>query len=456
MIAKILRRASPEDFAAQAVNDFQSETAEITGGPEPVLLRSILMVLATMVCSALVLAAVVRLERVVSASGRVISESPTLIVQPFDTSIVRSIRVHPGQEVHKGEILGTLDPTFSTADRAALQTHAERLKAEISRLEAEQEEREFLPSDDSPNNQMQKAIWLSRRAEYRSTVNKAQQLINTASLTIRRTTEDATHFRSRLDLASKVEGMRKELERSLVGSRLNSLLAADAREEISRGLSEAENTIRAATYDLEVQRATLDVYVQQWKSAVIKDLLDRRAEYDGVREDLAKAQKRWEMVDLRAVEDAVVLDVGNFSVGAVVQPGEKLFTLVPTAGDHVVEVDIDAADQGFVVPGQPASIKFAAYRYMEHGMGQGVVETISADSFAPADENHDANKARLPERFYRARIKVTDLPLRAVPTDFHIVPGMTLTTDIVVGDRTIMAYLVEGALRNASEGMREP
>jgi hypothetical protein len=53
-------------------------------------------------------------------------------------------------------------------------------------------------------------------------------------------------------------------------------------------------------------------------------------------------------------------------------------------------------------------------------------------------------------------VDVTDLPLRNVPQDFALVPGMTVTADIVVGRRSIMAYILEGTVRTFSEGMREP
>ncbi|WP_051340659.1 HlyD family type I secretion periplasmic adaptor subunit [Azospirillum halopraeferens] len=452
----LLRRASPEDFAAQAINDFQGETAEITGAPEPLLLRSAIHILAAMVVGALCLMAVAKLERVVIASGRIVSESPTLLVQPLETSIVRSINVRPGQEVRKGDVLATLDPTFSAADLSSLQTEAERLRAEIARLEAEKEGRDFAIIEDSPFFQLQMAIWRARQAEYRSMISRSKQLIDTANITIARASDDVKHYRTRLGLASDVEGMRKELERSKIGSRLNSLIAEDVRVEISRNLAEAENTIRAARNDLEVQRSDQEVFIQKWHGAVIKDLLDRRAEFHAVQERLAKAQRRWEMVDLRAVEDAVVLEVADFSVGAVVQPAEKLITLVPTIGQYFAEVDVDAADQGFIAAGQPVKIKFSAYPYIKHGTGEGVVRTISADSFSRTEDRRDINRGRLPERFYRARIDVTDLALRGVPDDFQLTPGMPLSADIVVGQRTILSYLLEGAMRGALEGMREP
>jgi len=37
-----------------------------------------------------------------------------------------------------------------------------------------------------------------------------------------------------------------------------------------------------------------------------------------------------------------------------------------------------------------------------------------------------------------------------------LIPGMTLAGDIMVGHRTILSYIVEGALRTGSEAMREP
>jgi hypothetical protein len=37
-----------------------------------------------------------------------------------------------------------------------------------------------------------------------------------------------------------------------------------------------------------------------------------------------------------------------------------------------------------------------------------------------------------------------------------LLPGDTLTGDVMVGSRTIMSYLVEGVLSTTSRAMREP
>src|SRR5689334_13184106 len=41
---------------------------------------------------------------------------PNLVVQPLETSVIREIHVAVGDLVHKGDVLATLDPTFSQSD----------------------------------------------------------------------------------------------------------------------------------------------------------------------------------------------------------------------------------------------------------------------------------------------------------------------------------------------------
>jgi HlyD family secretion protein len=49
--------------------------------------------------------ALIPIDQVVTAHGIVVSQSPTILVQPLDTSIVRSIDVREGQRVRAGEVL---------------------------------------------------------------------------------------------------------------------------------------------------------------------------------------------------------------------------------------------------------------------------------------------------------------------------------------------------------------
>jgi len=53
-------------------------------------------------------------------------------------------------------------------------------------------------------------------------------------------------------------------------------------------------------------------------------------------------------------------------------------------------------------------------------------------------------------------VRVDKAELRAVPKDFRLIPGMTLTAEIKVGDRRVITYLLYPVIRSLDETMREP
>ncbi|PWC78124.1 HlyD family type I secretion periplasmic adaptor subunit [Azospirillum sp. TSH64] len=439
-----------KSHSEQTINDFQSETAELTGAADPLAARLTVWLLATLVIVAVGLASVARLERVVSARGQVVSQSPTIVIQPLETSIVRSTLVREGQIVRKGDMLASLDPTFSAADVARFERQRDSLAAEIERLQMELDGKTYVERPGDADSMLQAAIWKARKTEYASSMVNFSQKQDAARATLARSRDDADHYKTRLRLISDIESMRRTLEENKTGSRLNSLLASDARVEASRNMAASESAIQSARHELEALQSEQEVYVQQWRSRIMQELVAKRVEHDRVSEEYAKAVKRHDLVEMRAVEDAVVLDVAPLSVGSVIQTAEKIMTLVPLNTALEVEAEIDAADQGFVKAGDIVQLKFDAYKYVEHGMGRGIVRTISEDSFTRRDGVGSGKP------FYRARIELTDIKLHNVPSDFRLVPGMPLTTDIVVGSRTILSYLVEKAIVSISEGMREP
>ena len=102
----------------------------------------------------------------VTAQGRVVSRSPTLVLQPLETAIVRSINVHEGQAVQAGQVLARLDPTFAAADMGALAAQVASLQAQVSRLQAEADGQPFAYSGTDPNLALQAAIFGQRQSEY--------------------------------------------------------------------------------------------------------------------------------------------------------------------------------------------------------------------------------------------------------------------------------------------------
>ena len=114
------------------------------------------------------------------------------------------------------------------------------------------------------------------------------------------------------------------------------------------------------------------------------------------------------------------------------------------------EIWINSQDNSFIRVGDPVTLKLDAYMFLRHGTVRGVVKSISQGSFTADDNNQPVPP------YFKVRVAVKELHLRNVPQDFKLIPGNTLSGEVLVGRRTILSYLVEGALRTGSEAMREP
>ena len=449
------------DPALPAILEFQSPSTAVINAPIPQSARGTVWMISSMFIACVVAMGLIPIDEVVTAPGKVVAKSATLVVQPLETSIVRSIDVHEGEAVHAGQVLARLDPTFAAADLGASAAQVSSLQAQVARMQAEVENKAFNYSGIDPNLSLQAAIFAQRKAEYDYKLENFKQKADSLIASIARSNSDAAGYRDRLTVAQSVEGMRRELEKLQVGSRLNTLAAMDNRAEMSRNLAAAQEQASAARRDLAALLADRDGYVQQWHADVAEKLAEATSKLSDAREQLNKAQLRRQLVELRADRDATVLTVSKVSVGSVLQSGQQLITLVPSDAPLEVEANIAGRDDGYVHVGDPVAIKFDTFPFTQYGMAYGTVRIISADSFTSQDDARNPTGA-LPvpgnsvEPYYRSRIAIDRVELHNTPAGFHLLPGMPVTADVKVGKRTMLRYLLTRVLPVATDAMREP
>jgi len=451
-----------DNISLPSLLEFQSPTGALSHVPVRGPARSVIWVVCTMIVALLVVSGLLPVDKVVSAQGRVVSKSPTVVVQPLETAIVRSIDVREGQVVHKGDLLARLDPTFATADGAAVQAQADSLAAEVERLAAEAAGVQYRPVRPDKDTALQAATFAQRASERQFRLENYAQKIAGLESTVGRLQQDVTSYASRVQLSRTVEQKRRELEKLEVGSQLNTLSAVDTRLEAERSLASTARQLQSARSDLDGMRAERDAYDQNWRSTVSKDLTDASRKLSDARENLTKATLRRQLVELRADQDAIVLTVARVSVGSVLQSGDQFLTLVPMDAPLEVEVNVPGSEAGFVHAGEPVTIKFDTFPYVQYGTAQGSVRLMSADSFTgnPDAGQRGAQQQQQSQQptpsFYRARISIDHNGLHDLPANFSIVPGMPVTADVKTGERTVLTYLLNRALPVWMDGMREP
>jgi hemolysin D len=447
-------RRRPTDLLAAPISAFESETQAVIQKTTPYSEHAILHVLAGMIVLAIALMCVVKLDRVVTSAGKILPTQGSLFVTPLDRAIVTSIQVHTGDVVKKGQVLATLDPTFAQADLKDLQQKKASDEALVARLKAELAGRPFVADPSSPFQVMQASLWSQRQAEYAQGVSDFDSRIRSAQATVQRGAQDADEYKKRLDLAKELEQQQVTLQSKGFGSRLRVISAQDTRVEVERMATESQNETTQAQHDMSAVAAQRAVFVNKWRDDTTSQLVQAQNDLDTQTQALAKASRVSDLSRLVAPQDAVVLNIGQASIGSVIDPNtsttQPLFTLVPMGGALEADVKVAARDIGFIKPGDAVRVKLDAYKFTEHGTAEGVIKTISDGSFTTDDNGQPT------QPYFKVRVRFTKVQLRNVPPNFQLVPGMTLQGDIRVGGRTIMAYLLEGALRTGSEAMREP
>src|SRR6476661_11255122 len=115
---------------------FLPAALEIVETPPSPIGRAIIYTVIAVVVAALAWASIGTVDIVAVAPGKIIPSGRTKTIQPFETGVVRAIRVRDGQSVSAGDVLIELDPTMSLAERDHIQSDLTAAQLDIARLTA--------------------------------------------------------------------------------------------------------------------------------------------------------------------------------------------------------------------------------------------------------------------------------------------------------------------------------
>ena len=435
--------------------DFLPDADAIERGPLPRFVRITLHVLLGAFVTFIIWASLSHVEKVVVAKGRLVNPLPNIVVQPLDTSIIQRIEVRVGQVVKKGQVLATLDPTFTQADEAQLRTRLQSLDTQTAGLRAELEGKRTpggTTGRGDADTLLQSQLSGERQANFEAQKTKMDQNIARLQAGLETNKRDQVILAQRVKSLREVEAMQEQLMAEQFGAKMHLLEARDRRLEVERDMILQHNKEQEMERELGSARAERDAFGRSWRQKMMEDLLTATRDRDGINEQLAKADKRHKMVQMVAPQDGVVLEIAKLSQGSIVREAEPLFTLVPLGAELEAEVQIDSLDVGTIKPADLVHLKIDAFSFQEHGMLDGKVRTISQDAF----RREASAQGQGLDAYYLSRISFGKANLKHMAPGAHLLPGMTLSAEIVVGKRTVMSYLLWPLTKAMDESIREP
>ncbi|MEQ1579953.1 MAG: HlyD family type I secretion periplasmic adaptor subunit [Steroidobacteraceae bacterium] len=430
---------------------FEIETTDPGSGS-----RAVMKVVCALFGMSLLWAIFAKLDITAVAEGRLVPQTYVKIVQPAESGIVREIRVKEGDRVEQGQVLVRLDPTVTAADGAALQRELALQRLQLRRIEAELAGAPLLRNaTDDPLlfTQVQAQLQSHRQAFLDAVAG-----------------EQVAKRRAEHELASSRETLQK-LAATLPSYEKSAKAFEKLADQKLMGALQAEEKRREAqekTQDLEAQRgvvaaleAAIEEHTQklaQLNSSYRSDLSALRVQTlsiaNQVEQNLAKNTYREGLLELKAPQAGIVKELATTTLGAVVQPGTVLLSLVPADEPLLAEVAIANQDIGFVQVGQKVRIKLAAYPFQKYGMVEGVVRTISADTQS-SDPGHGNDQVASKALSFKALVELHEQRMAVNGLSLALGAGMQVTAEIVQGKRTVLEYLLSPVQRVGNEAGRE-
>ena len=458
----------PSRLAAQAY-DFAPDLLTLQLSPPSRLPRVVVLGLASLVLCLLAWSFRAELDIVATAQGRLVPVSYTKVVQPAEAGVVSEILVKDGDAVKAGQVLLRLDARLSQndvqaqgQDVAIKRLTLQRVEAELAALggagsligSVEAQAAAFLPqaSTGSPALAAQvQAQYQARRQSFADALAQETQSLEKARAELLAAEQVLSKLKQILPIyAQSAEAYDKLQKEGFVGE-----VAANEKRrdwlEKSQDLKAQASTLVSLQATVAQSEKKLAGLRSTYRSQLENERMETQTQLAKSAQELDRSTIRSGLLEIRSPTDGVVEDLAFTSKNAVVQAGALLMNIVPQAEALQAEVLLANDDVGFVVVGQRAQIKIAAFPFTKYGLLEGRVIHVGADASDPK-QNNTPQAAALT---YRALVKLDSQSLVASGAVLALGSGMAATAEIHQGKRTVMAYLLSPVLKVRAEAARE-
>ena len=406
-----------------------------------------------------------KLDIVASAEGKLVPQTLLKIVQPAESGVVQQLLVNEGDRVKAGQILARLDTTIAHAEKAGVASDLAHQKMQERRIDAELTDRPMLPvaGDDPELFAQVLGQYHAHRKAYLDSLDQEESLLTKA----RHERRSAAQIQSKLEQTLPIYQRSAEAYAKLEKDGFFSPVAAGDKQremtEKARDLDAQQSTVAAIDATIAAQGKRLNQIRSAYRSELEKERAEIRAKIAQLQPNLDKTLYREGLMELRAPQAGIIKDLATTTVGAVVQPGSVVMTLVPHDERLFADISIKNEDAGFVQIGQKAQVKLTAYPFQKYGMLSGTVTRIGADATdnnrnSQTDSGKGANEpsGSAASSTYKARITL-DRQMLNNPEggQLSLTPGMQVIAEIHQGRRSVLEYLLSPVQKATQEAGRE-
>ncbi|NTU57829.1 MAG: HlyD family efflux transporter periplasmic adaptor subunit [Chlorobiaceae bacterium] len=342
-------------------------------------------------------AALAPLDEGVPCQGLVSIATKRKVVENLRGGQVEKVYVKEGQMVQQGDVLITLDRQTAKARYDEVHQHYLSIRAAADRLNAE----------------MRGAGSISFHKDLLNDPDKA--LVN--------------------------QNMQNQKELFLARRRTLGIL----NEQLS-GIS----SLVKEGYAPRNQQREVELKISEFRSNTASELAQMQREVEADAEKSRALAEELAETEIRSPASGQVVGLQVQTVGAVIQPGQKIMDIVPSSEGLLIDAKVAPHLIDSIRKGLPVSVSFSSFAHSPQLVVQGTVDSVSKDIIA----DPQMNPAQPGATYYLARVSVTPEGLKSLGHR-QMQPGMPVQVVIKTGERSLLTYLIDPLIKRINVSMKE-
>jgi len=382
------------------------------------------------------------IDEVTKGDGKVIPFGQVQVIQNLEGGIVKDILVAEGDSVKINQTLIKIDNKQFESNFEQNSAYYDLLYAKAARLKAEAGIASFALSKQSG---AEYDLYQSNKQQLKSKVDMFENQLEKKALDLQEARGKVKSINENYALMTKEIVMTEPLVKKGIASEVDYL---KLKRDANRLVEELDG--------VKISIPKLEAEIKEIKNRLIDTKLEAenkaRRELSDVVSELSKLEKQKMALsdqvlrtEVKSPVDGTIKRLFVNTIGGVIKPGMDIVEIVPSAEKLVIEAKIKPSDIAFIRPELNALVKFTAYDFSIYGGLEGKVTQISADTITDRKENS----------FYLVRIEIDENSGFKGKKKLEIIPGMTVSVDIMTGKKTILDYILKPIIKAKNNALKE-
>jgi adhesin transport system membrane fusion protein len=410
--------------------------------------RLFLLAVTALFAWAVAWAAISEVDERVRGTGQVMPSGDIQVVQSLEGGVLTELLVAEGDHVRKDQVLVRINDVQFASEGRSVEAELQGLEAKQARLKAEASGQAYAADpafakkhpDIAANEEK---LYASRQTELKTALGIIEDEIREAQANLAEVRAQAGKNARSRELLNRQLDITRRLVAEKAQPEIDEIKLEQQLNEVSGNLAAANQEEQSLEAKLSAAKKKEAEKTESFRAQTQGELNDVESKIASIRESLKGVQDKVSRAELKSPVDGIVHKIHVKTLGGVVQPAQKLIEIVPAADDLVIRTRVSPADRGLLKVGEPVQVSITAYDPQLYGKLQGRLERISPNTVE--DGKGDV--------YFEVDVRTDKNYLGDAAHPLPIVPGMVSETEVIVGKRTILTYLMKPVLRTMDRAL---